>query len=86
MGVGCCSKADIFGVVRDVSFGAKWEVDRVAVDDSLYVETLVECIVEGVRYWPSAIGFSVLLGFAGFVEFRFRGRVVRDIDGSVPVG
>ncbi len=41
VGVGCCSKAGIFDVVRDVSFGAKWEVDRVVVDDSLYVEALV---------------------------------------------
>ncbi len=56
------------------------------MDDSVYVEALVWCIVEGVRYGPGAIGFSVLLRFVGFVEFRFRGWVVRDIDGGVFVG
>ncbi len=41
MGVGCGAEAGIVGVVCDVGFGAEWKVDWVAVDDSLYVETLV---------------------------------------------
>ncbi len=36
-----CGPFGIIGVVCDVGFGAEWEVDWVAVDDSLYVETLV---------------------------------------------
>ncbi len=61
-------------------------VDRVAVDNSLDVEALVQCVVEGIRNGPCSIDILLRLGFVWFVEFCFRSWVMRNVDGCVSMG
>ncbi len=58
----------------------------VAVNDSLDVEALVQCVVKGIRDGPCAIDIFLRLGFVGFVEFCFRGWAMCDVDGCVSMG
>jgi hypothetical protein len=53
------------------------------VDDSLDAKALVQCVVEGIRDGPCAVDILLWLGFVWFVDFCFRGWVMRDVNGCV---
>ncbi len=56
------------------------------MDDSLDVEASVQCVIEGIRDASGAIDILLWLGFVWFVKFCFRGLVMHDVDGCVPMG
>ena len=59
------------------------EVDWVAVNNSLDVEAIVECVVYDVWDGPRVVQVLMRLGFVVFVGFCFCNLVVCDVNGSV---